>query len=245
MYRCTECHAEYQNLPDFCDCGNDTFEEYIEEEEYYEEEPPKPRKKPKKRQLSEEEIEEIRAEKADKKKAMITIGISLFISIVILCLPPYPAKKIEKVQQRAAEANVKFPDVSSYWKSDKLANKQLRKQEAKLPILNERFSNGTMDGELRQYLIGIGKDFNQKWDKSLVQGSGECKAQFTVNKDGILGNQSIYAKSRNNSLDDSVLLLLTDLKNVDMPPKSYRGERIIIAFSVDENKTSKIYYPTK
>lgn len=245
MYRCTECHAEYENLPDFCDCGNDSFEEVVEEEYYEEPEPPKTRKKPKKRELSEEELEEIQAEKADKMKALITIGISVFISIVLLFLPPYPQKKIEKAHQRAAEANVKLPDVNSYWKSDKMANTSLRKQEAKLPILNERFSNGTMDSELRQYLVGIGKDFSQKWDKSLVDGTGECRAQFTVNKDGILGNQGIYMKSRNNSLDDSVLLMLTDLKNVDIPPKSYRGERIIIAFSIDQNKTSKIYYPTK
>ena len=88
MYRCTECHAEYENLPDFCDCGNDSFEEVVEEEYYEEPEPPKPRKKPKKRELSEEELEEIQAEKADKMKALITIVISVFISIVLLFLPP-------------------------------------------------------------------------------------------------------------------------------------------------------------
>ena len=52
MYRCTECHAEYENLPDFCDCGNDSFEEVVEEEYYEEPEPPKTRKKPKKIELS-------------------------------------------------------------------------------------------------------------------------------------------------------------------------------------------------
>ena len=27
MYRCTECNKEYSECPDFCDCGNDSFEE--------------------------------------------------------------------------------------------------------------------------------------------------------------------------------------------------------------------------
>ena len=30
MFRCTECGSEYKTKPDFCDCGNDTFEEIYE-----------------------------------------------------------------------------------------------------------------------------------------------------------------------------------------------------------------------
>lgn len=32
MYRCKECNAEYKIKPDYCDCGNDTFD-YIEEKQ--------------------------------------------------------------------------------------------------------------------------------------------------------------------------------------------------------------------
>ncbi len=32
MYRCKECNAEYRVKPDYCDCGNDTFD-YIEEKQ--------------------------------------------------------------------------------------------------------------------------------------------------------------------------------------------------------------------
>ena len=27
MYRCTECNAEYETKPQYCDCGNNIFEE--------------------------------------------------------------------------------------------------------------------------------------------------------------------------------------------------------------------------
>lgn len=30
MYRCTECQAEYKEKPEYCNCGNDEFEEIIE-----------------------------------------------------------------------------------------------------------------------------------------------------------------------------------------------------------------------
>ena len=37
MYRCTECYAEYEEFPEYCDCGNDTFEEvYGADAEYSE-----------------------------------------------------------------------------------------------------------------------------------------------------------------------------------------------------------------
>ena len=245
MYRCTECHSEYQDLPDFCDCGNDSFEEIIEEEYY--EEPPRPRRRPapKKRQLTEEELEELAEEKADRTKALITLGISLLICIVICFMPPHMQTKKAIVQESVKNETVDLPDVNSYWLSDKRANPGLIKQEAKLPILNERFASGSMDVELREFLVNVGKDFNDKWNRGMIEGTGECKAQFTINKDGILGNKSIYIKSRNQTLDDSVLLVLTDLNNVDIPPRSYKGERIIISFTVNDNGTSKVYYPLR
>ena len=29
MFRCKECQTEYEIKPDYCDCGNDTFEEVV------------------------------------------------------------------------------------------------------------------------------------------------------------------------------------------------------------------------
>lgn len=245
MYRCTECQAEYTNCPDFCDCGNDTFEEVYEEtyeEEYYEE-PVRPVRRPAKpkRVLSPEEIEEMEEEAADKKKALIVLGISLFICLVILCCPPYPKKKIEKVKEKAAVEKVKLPDVSSYWDNTLPAAFRKGDPDAQLPLLNEYFS--TISTDLRGYLVQIGEEFSTQWNANLVEGAGECKIQFTVNKDGIIENKKMIAKSRNESLDNSVLLLLSQITNLNLPPNDYKGERIILAFKVDERSGSKVYYP--
>lgn len=36
MFRCKECQTEYEIKPDYCDCGNDTFEEIVEKQEIVE-----------------------------------------------------------------------------------------------------------------------------------------------------------------------------------------------------------------
>ena len=247
MYRCTECHAEYQEYPEYCDCGNDTFEEvyeeaYEEEEEYYE--PPKPRRRPKpKRVLSEEELEEIAEEKADRQKALITMGISLIIAIVICCCPPYPKKKSEIAQEKAVAAGVKLPDVSAYWDDALPAAFRKGDEDANIPLLNSYFSS--ISSNLRTYLIDeVGAEFSSQWNPNVVEGSGECRIQFIINRDGIIDRQKMIVKSRNESLDDSVLILLSKIKNLEVPPSDYKGERIIIAFKVDPKTGSKVYYPT-
>ncbi len=245
MYKCTECQAEYNDCPDFCDCGNDTFEEVYEEvyeEEYYEE-PVRPVRRPvkPKRVLSPEEIEEMEEEAADKKKAMITMGIFLLVAIVLVCIPPYPKKKIDQVKEKAAVAKVKLPDVNSYWDNTLPAAFRKGDPDSQLPLLNENFSSISTD--LRSYLVLIGEEFSSQWNANLVDGSGECKIQFTINKDGIIENKKMIAKSRNESLDNSVLLLLSQITNLNLPPADYKGERIILAFKIDEKSGSKVYYP--
>ena len=33
MFRCKECGTEFDVKPDYCDCGNDTFDEIVEQVE--------------------------------------------------------------------------------------------------------------------------------------------------------------------------------------------------------------------
>ena len=241
MFRCTECNAEYTQCPDFCDCGNDTFEEFYGEEF---DERPAPRQKRKEPELSPEEIAELEEEKRDRKKALITIGASLLLSIIILFCPPYMEKRTEKVKQQAIAANIKVPDVNSYW--DNTLPYPTRKTDSyyKLPLLNNQF--GSISVKLKKYLGKVGNQFNRYWEPSLVKGSGECRVTFTIDKEGNLDQKytRITDRSNNESLDDSVLLLLSKLNSFDIPPSDYKGERIIIAFKKDESGISKVYYPS-
>lgn len=242
MYRCTECNTEYMECPDFCECGNDTFEEFYDEE--YEEEPVvKPKKK--EPQLSPEELAEIEEENLDRKKALITIGVSLFISLILVFCPPHFPKKTEKVKQQAIAANIKVPDVNSYWDNTLAYTSRKNDSYYKLPLLNSDF--GRISPELKTYLQKVGNEFKLRWEPSMVKGSGECRVTFTIDKEGNIDQKytKITERSNNESLDDSVLLLLSKLNAFDIPPGDYKGERIIIAFKKDESGISKVYYPTK
>ena len=98
--------------------------------------------------------------------------------------------------------------------------------------------------QLHNYLVRTGEEFSNKWQTSLIQGEGECRIQFTINKDGIIDNKKIIHKSTNETLNDSVSLVLSKMVNLDAPPYDYKGERIILSFKATEN-ANKVYYPTK
>ncbi len=240
MYRCTECNKKFDVCPSFCDCGNDTFEEIYEDtSEYYEPEAPKPVKQ---RKLSPEELEEYLKEKQDKKKALIAISVCVLLAIIVLFLPPYREKKMEKVKHKAQIANVKLPQIDTYW--DNSLPSAFRKVEGSvLPVLNERF--GSISPQLREYLVNVGSEFNRKWNSALVKGAGECKVEFTINKEGGLDTKHIVTSTKNESLDDSVLLALSNVNSFDIPPADYKGERIFLSFKVTEDQGSKVYFPNK
>ena len=42
MFRCRECQTEYEVKPDYCDCGNDTFDEILPQKTV--QQTPKPKK---------------------------------------------------------------------------------------------------------------------------------------------------------------------------------------------------------
>lgn len=244
MYRCTECNAEYEVCPDFCECGNDTFEEVVEEEEYYEEEtkplpPPRPKKK-----LTPQEREELEREQKEKKMSLIVMGVlAVLLCIIIFVLPPHKKPKMVKVKEKIAQTKINIPDVNSYW--DNSVPSGYRKEDplANLPLLNLRFR--MISPVLREYLVNIGGEFNRKWDTTIINGTGECKVEFTVDKEGNLASKRIVATSHNESLDNSVLLVLSKLNSFDVPPDDYKGERVYITFKVGADKSSQVIYPMK
>ena len=245
MYRCTECLTEYTDLPDYCDCGNDTFEEVVEqeayEEEYYE---PAPRPKPRpKRKPTPEELEEMQKEEAEKKKSLIALGVIAVLCIVALFLPPHKKNKMEVVKEKVAKEQVNFPSVNSYWDNTVPSKHKAKDPLANLPLLNTHFRS--ISQTLREYLVDIGSEFDRNWDRKIIAGSGECKVQFTIDKEGNLASKRIVSSSHNDTLDNSVLLALSKVQGFNMPPDDYKGERIYITFKVSPNKDSHVVYPMK
>ena len=225
MYRCKECHAEYEEYPDFCDCGNDEFEEVSEDsscEENYEYRKMQELES-EERDLTPEEIAAIEEAKKEKKKSLMAIGVIACLCVLVFILPPHGQKRVEQVKKDAIPKNIVIPSVDTFW-DDSLPD---------VPLLNERLS--TLSADLRDYLVTVGRQFNTKWDTSMVSESGECVVEIRINKQGGLALKTIISSSGNRNLDDSVSMLLTN---------NYSGEKIYISFSLDKNGISKVSYPS-
>lgn len=253
MYICTECNARYDELPEFCDCGNDSFKEvddidisdsddYSDDFDDFNDDEPVVPKKTKPKKLSAEELAEIEEEKKDRQKALITVLIFALISLILVFLPPYPKSKA-KVVEKAAETEKysKLPAIETYWDNSLPSAFRYKDPYYNLPVLNKSFS--TISPVLREYLVNIGTQFSKRWDSSNVQGEGECRVVFTINKEGVLELKKISVKSDNESLDDSVSLLISKVNNLEVPPDDYKGEKIVLAFKL-KNNAAKVYFPT-
>lgn len=91
MYRCKECNAEYKTKPDYCDCGNDTFD-YIEE---------KPAKQP------------ITLEQKSEIVSRVFFALCLIIAICVWFIPikTKPQHKPAPVVQ----TKTSIPDINKIW----------------------------------------------------------------------------------------------------------------------------------
>lgn len=75
MFRCKECQTEYKIKPDYCDCGNDTFDEIIEHHEIK-----KPDPKPEPVLTPKEKVER----KSERKSQIDPFGWIIFAFCIIL-----------------------------------------------------------------------------------------------------------------------------------------------------------------
>lgn len=91
MYRCKECNAEYKTKPDYCDCGNDTFD-YIEE-------------KPAKQPITLEQKAEI------VSRIFFALCFIIAVSIWFIPMKTKPQHKSAPVVQ----TKTSIPDINKIW----------------------------------------------------------------------------------------------------------------------------------
>lgn len=91
MYRCKECNAEYKTKPDYCDCGNDTFD-YIEE---------KPAKQP------------ITLEQKSEIVSRIFFALCFIIAVSIWFIPM--KTKPQHKPAPVVQTKTSIPDINKIW----------------------------------------------------------------------------------------------------------------------------------
>lgn len=99
MFRCSECGCEYKVKPDFCDCGNDIFEEFYETT---------PDEKPKREPVNKLEL-----------LSWIVFGGCLILSVLVLLFfpkieekPNTPEHEVKTVMEKPT---YNIPDINSFW----------------------------------------------------------------------------------------------------------------------------------
>lgn len=100
MFKCTVCSKEYEIKPDYCDCGNDMFDEIVEAKSL------------------EEDFEVEKSKFPTKKVLSILIFILCIISSILVWEINPPSKNTDKtVQKPSTEQKQGIPDIDKIWNS--------------------------------------------------------------------------------------------------------------------------------
>ena len=100
MFKCTVCSKEYEIKPDYCDCGNDTFDEIVEVKPL------------------EEDFEVEKRKFPTKKVLSILIFILCIISSILVWEINPPSQNTDKtVQKPSTEQKQDIPDIDKIWNS--------------------------------------------------------------------------------------------------------------------------------
>ncbi len=135
MFKCKECGCEYELKPDFCDCGNDEFEEFGITENKTTEEPAKKviNNEPKPAQEFVKEIKKEQIHKQEKKSfkeqypeierfkssldpvSLIIFTICIILSFVVIFFAWNPAEQTSEKTETKQETITNIPPIDKFW----------------------------------------------------------------------------------------------------------------------------------
>ncbi len=122
MFKCKECGSEYKEKPDYCDCGNDTFDEIkevtvnvsdkTEVTETHKESQPQQQK-----ETDNIETKPAKTEKPVKtdKISLIIFIICLILSFVVLIFPVNTSVKTDNTTSDEVQNSGSIPAINSIW----------------------------------------------------------------------------------------------------------------------------------
>lgn len=270
MFKCSECGCEYEVKPDFCDCGNNIFEEInIEKYESH-------FKKP-----------DFLVNKLELVSFLIFI-LCIIISILILLFFPKITPKIADNSnfQIKKQISDNIPDLNTFWvnnspqinreedidesekkvlddvkpavknivkpqtktiqtqqKKQQNPNSVIKPQEKKQIVkktVNRTNQIKSVDVELLNYINGLMNRFKSNITFGEIEGEGSCTVEFSIDYNGKLINRNFSKKSDNKSINDAVYKMLMRTPVYSPPPGSYSGQLIKMYI-----KLSPEYYEIK
>ena len=116
MFKCKDCGSEYKEKPDYCDCGNDTFDEIKDETigtiDKTEE--------TKTQQQKESDNIKPKSKKYEKyiktdKISLLIFAVCLILSIIILFFPVNTPVNTDNIKENNEQNIISIPSVNSIW----------------------------------------------------------------------------------------------------------------------------------
>ena len=150
MYICKECGAEYNTKPDFCDCGNDSFDEVGN--------------------IKHEDNKKIKPQfnKSDILSISIFV-VCIILSILVLAFFPKIEQKPDLTTKQQSkivrETNPNIPDIDTFW----IKNKPIQ-QEDTIPVveqIKEIFQPKPTPKEVKQSVRPVQKKQTQTKDQTI------------------------------------------------------------------------------
>ena len=111
MFKCSECGCEFEQKPDFCDCGNDIFVEIADVKKEVENKP-----QPKRKKTFEEQYPEL----STHLSYLDPISVGIFLVCIMLSIVSFiiikPYAKVEQEQKVVAQkVTHNVADINSFW----------------------------------------------------------------------------------------------------------------------------------
>ena len=131
MFRCKECQTEYEIKPDYCDCGNDTFDEILPEKA------PQPIPHPKRIEkpvLTPKEKTKTPISTKIDAYAIIIFALCILTSFVVIFFIGNPQDVVVEDQPQEVNVSKNLPSINSFWDNTpvKIAEEKLVEQPIKV-----------------------------------------------------------------------------------------------------------------
>lgn len=214
MYRCKDCKALYKEKLDYCDCGNNVFEEILDTP-----------------------AESVKSEKSvsntldvPKSAPFSFLSMSFFAACVIfsLCfiffLGPKPEKRVHKKTPQSQAQVQQIPKIDAIWDNTPAYRAKLASED----------DFNSYKSSLRDLLLS-------KVDTRELEGSGSCDIEFVLDSHGALRRKKLYSNTANKRLIDAAKGMLANVDKYNPPPKSYAGTPLKLEFSA-QNGTYILKY---
>ncbi len=207
MYVCKYCKKKFREKVEYCDCGNNMFDEVAEPL------PPAEQVNPKQEELP-------FAPHPILPARLLSISIFILCCTFSLCFilffGPEPKKKEAAPITNQKTVVKDIPNIDSFWDDTPAYGVQ--------PDYN---------ADINVYKDGLKNALLAHFDTSTIEGSGSCDIQFTLDKHGNLKKKKLYQNTANKPLINATKKMLSAVKRYNPPPKSYDGNPLTL--EVQEN----------